>query len=141
MAFTLPANPTALTTEDLRRLTHASLNQVRHLLRRCVDADITFVPLDPDASDPAAASADETQLAWTLGHLIMHITASGEEAAALAAELARGVAYHGRSRREVPWESVTTLAECRTRLEEMRRSLVDSLQWWADHTELTHTRQ
>jgi len=133
MTFTLPADTTGLTRGDLRRLTNASLNQVQLLLRGCVDSDVTFVPSDPDANDPSAVSADESQLAWTLGHLIMHVTASAEEAAALAAELARGVAYHGRSRREVPWESVTTLAQCRSRLDESRRMRCGSLEMWPDH--------
>ncbi len=75
---------------------------MRKMLRRCVDADVTFVPSDPMAHDAAAASDDESEIAWTLGHIIVHMTASSEESAALAAELARGVAYHGRSRTRRP---------------------------------------
>jgi hypothetical protein len=45
----------------------------------------------------------ELALPWTLGHVIVHITASAEESAFLAAELARGVHRRtGRSRFEVP---------------------------------------
>ena len=48
------------------------------------------------------------------------------------ADLARGVAFHGRSRSEVPWETVTTIAQCRARLEESRRMRLASLDMWPD---------
>lgn len=54
----------------------------------------------------AHLTRDDVHLAWNLGHVIVHTMASAEESAALAAELARGVEYHGRSRYEVPWETV-----------------------------------
>jgi hypothetical protein len=76
---------------------------------------------------------------WTLGHVIVHVTASAEESAALAAELARGVEYHGRSRSEVPWRTVTTIEECRARLEESRRMRLASLQMWPDKPHLENT--
>ena len=44
--------------------------------------------------------------------------------------MARGVAHHGRSRSEVPWEQVTTIAFCRERLEERRRMRLASLEMW-----------
>ena len=69
---------------------------------------------------------------WTLGHVIVHCTASAEESAAVAAELARGVEYHGRSRYEVPWQEMRTLAGCQQRLEESRRMRLASLAMWPD---------
>ena len=71
-------------------------------------------------------------MSWTLGHVIVHTTASAEEAAALAAELARGVQFHGRSRSEVPWRTVSTIDECRQRLEESRRLRLASLDMWPE---------
>jgi hypothetical protein len=46
--------------------------------------------------------------------------------------LARGVDNHGRSRYEVPWQSMTTIAGCRRRLEESRRMRIASLGMWPD---------
>jgi len=103
---------TGLTPDDLRRLTHEMVDTMLSLIRDCADADVGFVPQDPEANDPYAADEKDVKLAWTLGHVIVHTTASAEESAALAAELARGVEYHGRSRSEVPWQTVKTLAQC-----------------------------
>lgn len=78
---------------------------------------------------------------WTLGHVIVHTTASAEESAAIAAELARGVAYHDRSRHEVPWTEVQTIAGCRQRLEESRRMRLASLRMWPDAAHLENEYQ
>src|SRR5215472_14941495 len=139
MTFALPEADDSVTPEDLRRLTKELVTLVTKMLRRCVDSDVTFVPIDPQASDPAAAEEDQN-LAWTLGHIIVHMTATAEEAAALAAELARGVSYHGRSRYEVSWTSVTTVAECRARLRESGRICAASLDMWPDRPHLENAR-
>jgi hypothetical protein len=139
MTFQVPENGDTVTADDLRRLTNEVLDMVRNMLRRCVDADVTFVPSDPMAHDAAAVSDDETEIAWTLGHIIVHMTASSEESAALAAELARGVAYHGRSRSETPWATMTTVAQCWARLEESRRMRLASLSMWPDVPDLANT--
>jgi len=105
------------------------------------DADVTLVPHDPLANDTFASNAAEVGLAWTLGHVIVHTTASSEEAAFLAAEIARGVPFRGgRARYEVPWESVTTIQQCRDRLEESRRMRLASLDMWPQppHVENTY---
>jgi hypothetical protein len=128
-----------LTRDDLERLTHEMVDTVLDLISDCVDADVTFLPEDPEAYDPYAAEETEVHMAWTLGHVIVHITASAEESAALGAELARGVEYHGRSRSEVPWETVTTMAQCRERLEESRRMRLASLDMWPQHPYLDNT--
>ena len=107
------------------------------LIAECKDADVTFEPVDPEAHDPYAESAEEVELAWTLGHLIVHTTASAEESAALAAELARGVGFHGRSRSEIPWQEVTTVAQCRERLAESRRMRLASLGMWPARPSMT----
>jgi hypothetical protein len=136
---TLPADGIAVTTDELYHLTNALVERVQRLLRRCKDFDVTFVPNDPLADDPNAEQGHEVSIGWTLGHIVVHLTASAEESAALAAELARGVPYHGRSRREVPWQEVTTVAQCRARLEESRRICVTSLGMWPDHPDLGNT--
>lgn len=139
MAFELPENTDDLTIDELWRLTNSLIGDVQKMLRRCVDADVTFVPVDPKAHDAAAASDADANIAWTLGHIIVHMTASSEESAALASELARGVEYHGRSRREVPWTSVATVAQCRARLEESRRMRLASLSLWPDEPHYANT--
>ena len=103
------------------------------------DADVTFVPVDPGANDEFAADAAEVTLAWTLGHVIVHLTASAEEAAFIAAELARGVVREGRSRYETPWPTVTTAAGARARLNESRRMMLATLAVWPDEPHLDVT--
>jgi len=120
----------SLIPSDLRKLTDEMVDAQLKLIANCVDADVTFEVKDPEANDTFAGNQAEVGIAWTLGHVIVHATASSEESAALAAELARGVEYHGRSRSEVPWETVTTIAECRERLEESRQMRQSSLDMW-----------
>jgi hypothetical protein len=129
-----------LTTADLRRLTNEMIDTIHGLIAEATDADVIFEPSDPGAHDPAAATEAEINMPWTLGHLIVHVTASAEEAAAIAAELARGVPHRGgRSRSEVYWETVKTIAQCRHRLEESRRMRLASLDMWPDQPNLTNS--
>lgn len=130
-----------LTKNDLAKLTNEMIDVELKLLAECDDVDVTFQPVDPEANDTFASNPDEVGIAWTLGHVIVHITASSEESAFLAAELARGVEFHGRSRYETPWESVTTIAQCRQRLEESRRMCLASLQMWPDKPNLEVMRE
>ena len=121
-----------LTLNDLRRMTNETIDEMLRRASKCQDADVVFQPSDPEAHDTYAATPEEVSIAWTLGHVIVHTTASSEESAALAAEHARGVRHHGRSRYEVPWQGVATIQECRVRLEESRRMLLASLDMWPD---------
>ncbi len=130
-----------LSPADLRALTNEMIDTMLGLIEGCADADVTFVPNDPEANDTFALNQSEANLAWTLGHVIVHSTASAEESAALAAELARGVPVHGRSRSEVPWETVTTIRQCRERLEESRRMRLASLELWPARPDLDNTYQ
>jgi hypothetical protein len=122
--------------DDLRAITNEMIDYVLALIEDCTDEDVVFEPLDEGAHDPWAATPEEVDIAWNLGHVIVHITASAEESAALAAEMARGVANHGRSRYETPWERVTTIEMCRHRLEESRRMRLASLDMWPDEPHL-----
>jgi hypothetical protein len=125
-----------LTRADLVELTNEMVDAYLALIAGCGDADVTFEPVDPHAQDPYAASAAEANVAWTLGHVIVHSTASSEEAAFIAAEMARGVEPHGRSRYETPWMTVRTIAQCRKRLEESRRIRLATLETWPDEPHL-----
>ena len=119
-----------LTVDDLREYTNEMIDTLLDLIATCADADVTFQPIDPQANDKYAATEADVHVAWTLGHVIVHVTASAEESAFLGAELARGVAFHGRSRSEIPWQTVTSIAQCRDRLEESRRMRLASLELW-----------
>jgi len=130
-----------LTMEDLRQLTHEMVDTILALIQNCVDADVTYEPLDPAANDPYAEKPEDVDLAWNLGHVIVHVTASSEESAALAIELARGVDFHGRSRYEVPWQEMNSIKGCRGRLEESRRMRLASLEMWPDEPHLDNVYQ
>lgn len=131
-SITMAALAQPLTVADLRALTTEMVVQFQTQLAACVDADVVFQPVDPNAVDERAASAAERNLAWTLAHVAAHTTASAEESAVLAAEMARGVPLHGRSRFETPWESLTSLDGCRQRLVESLRMRLASLDLWPD---------
>ncbi len=129
-----------LTVNDLRRLTDEMVDRMLDMISHCVDGEVTFVPEDPEAYDPAAEKEEDIDLPWTLGHVIVHTTASSEESAALAAELARGVPHRkGRSRSEIPWQRITTITQCQDRLEESRRMRLASLDMWPDEPYLSNT--
>jgi hypothetical protein len=128
-----------LSLADMRQLTNEMVDNMLALLADCTDADVIFQPVDPAAEDKYATKSEDVAIAWTLGHVVVHATASSEESAFLAAEMARGVEHHGRSRSEVPWETVTTIAQCRHRLEESRRMRLASLDLWPDTPNLDLT--
>lgn len=128
-----------LTVADLHRLTDEMIDTQLDLIRDARDNDLLFLPSDPQAADEYAADSSEANLPWTLGHVIVHATASSEEYAAQASSLARGVPTTGRSRREVPWQTVTTIAEVRQRLEESRRMRHAFLDTWPNQPDLTNT--
>ncbi|MEZ4610658.1 MAG: DinB family protein [Caldilineaceae bacterium] len=70
---------------------------------------------------------------WTLGHVIVHGDRAVRGVGVFGPrELARGVVPESRSRYEVPWETVTTIAQCRARLEESRRMRLATLDVWPD---------
>src|SRR5437879_1624381 len=129
-----------LTKADLYRLTDEMVDTMQESIASAVDADVVFVPDEPQAND-AFGKPEEVHLPWTLGHVIVHATASSEEAAALALVLARGLPVEGRSRYEVHWETVTSIAQVRQRLEESRRMRQAMLNAWPDepHLDVTYS--
>jgi hypothetical protein len=126
------------TKADLQRELNEMYDEVLHLIVHCTDAHVIFVPVDAKANDPYAVSGEEN-ISWTLGHVIVHLTASMEESAALASELARGVTFHGRSRYESPWREAITIEYCRTRMAESRRMCLASLEMWPNSPHLENT--
>lgn len=121
---------------DLAAITREMTARILGHLADCTDADVTFMPVDPDAFDRYASTEADRNVPWSLGHVVVHLTASCEEAAFLGAELARGVPAHGRSRYEVPWPTVTTIEACRERLRESERMCLATLETWPDRPHL-----
>lgn len=131
----------ALSVQDLKDLTNASIDEMLASIEGCTDHDVTFVPHDPDAHDSAAADPADEGLAWTLGHVIVHATASGEEYGFTGTQLARGVPFMDRPRYEVPWQEMRTIDQCRHRLEESRRMRLAMLDVWPGepHLDVTYS--
>lgn len=129
-----------LTKADLRRLTDEMIDTQLAIISDATDAGVVMIPVDPNANDTYGKPEDK-DLAWTLGHVIVHVTASSEESAALSSVLARGLTVDGRSRYETPWESVKTVAQLRQRLEESRRMRHAFLDTWPDEPDLEMAQQ
>ena len=125
-----------LTRDDLAALTNAMCDRQLELITAIQDADTTFAPDDPEAHDRWAARPEDVNLSWTLGHVIVHTTASAEEEAMQALTLARGLPVKGRSRYEIPWEQAATAAFVRHRIEESRRMRLAMLSAWPDEPHL-----
>jgi hypothetical protein len=124
-----------LSVADLHAFVDEMVDLVLDITAAATDADVVFEPRDPQAND------NDGEQGWTLAHVVTHITAGAEETAVLATTLARGVSIEGRSRFEVPWETIQTAAQLRDRIEESRRMRHALLNAWPNqpHLELTHT--
>jgi len=127
-----------LSPADLRAMTDEIVDEQLRLIDGVVDADVVFLPVDPDADDEGA-TGDEASEAWTLGHVVVHTTAGSEEGAAAALTLARGAPPEGRPRYETPWQEMRTAAQVRHRLEESRRMRLAMLAAWPDAPHLDQT--
>jgi hypothetical protein len=125
-----------LSREDLDRLTREMVAAQLSAIEGATDEDVVMVPDDPDANDTYAAGPEDVGLSWTLGHVVVHTTASSEESATLALILARGLPVDGRSRYEVPWKQARTVAFIRDRLDESLRMRLALLAAWPDEPHL-----
>jgi len=127
---------------DLKAATNASIDFMLDIIKDMNDAQMTFLPHDPNADDPYAVPGEE-HIGWSLAHLIVHVTATSEEGAALSSVLARGIPYvrEPRLRYETNWHTVTTKAECVQRLEESRRIRLAYLDTWPDTPHLDVFRE
>lgn len=121
-----------LTRDDLAGLTREMCALQLSLIEDAEDQDFVFVPDDPEANDTFAARPEDVGLSWTLGHVVVHTTASSEESAALALLLARGLPVTERSRYEVPWEQARTAAFARHRIGESLHMRLSMLAAWPD---------
>jgi len=130
---------TGLSPDDLAHLTREMCAAQLSAIEDASDVDVVMVPDDPEANDTFAAQAEDVALAWTLGHVVVHTTASSEESAALALTLARGLPVEGRSRYEVPWEQARTVAFIRHRIEESLRMRLAMLASWPDTPHLDNS--
>jgi hypothetical protein len=127
---------TGLSRDNLGRLTREMVAAQLSTIEDATDEDVVMVPDDPDANDTYAADAEDVGLSWTLGHVVVHTTASSEESAALALVLARGLPVVGRSRYEVPWEEARSVEFIRNRLDESLRMRLALLAAWPDEPHL-----
>ena len=117
----------SLSKDDLYRLNDELVDAALALLEQAADHHVAFVARDASA---------EGETGWSIAHVVAHATASSEEGAAHAAQLARGIPVEGRSRFEVPWESLTTVDEVRARLEDSRRIRRGYLDAWPSQPNL-----
>lgn len=129
-----------VTKDDLYTTTNELADRILALLEGASDADMVFVPNDPQANDPGAAE-DEREMAWTFGHVVVHVTAGVEEGAMLGLSLARGVEPKERSRYETHWTTIKTVEQVRQRVQESRRMCLSMLDAWPDapHYDVTQT--
>ncbi len=122
---------------DLKSNTDELFETISGIIAGATDKTATFVPHDPEASTGDGVG-------WTLGHIVAHVTATIEEAAAISAMLARGVQLEGglRLRYETPWESIQTAQQLQARLQESQRMCQAFLAAWPDqpHLDITITR-
>jgi hypothetical protein len=127
---------------DFKAATNASIDFIIALIRDMSDAQVTFIPHDPNADDPYAVPGEE-HIGWSLAHLVVHVTATAEEGAAYSSILARGIPYprEPRLRYETNWHTVKTTAECLQRLEESRRIRLACLDSWPDQPQLDVFRE
>ncbi len=118
--------------DDFREAINASIDTLVDMINQTTDEQIVHLPIDPDANDPHA-TADEQKIGWSLGHLVLHVTASSEEGASWSSILARGIAFGNRMRHEESWHThCRTRAACLHRLEESRRMRLAYLDAWPD---------
>lgn len=130
-----------LTFEQLRDEVNRLYDETHAIIERNTDAQIAFLPYDPEANDPYAETEAEKHIGWTLGHLVAHVTATNEEAAAFTSLLARGIPQSGRIRTETPWEDVDTTDKALQRLEESRRIVLAYLDTLPDAPNLNTYRE
>jgi len=125
----------AITHADLYKLTDDFFTSLQASIAGVTDGGATFVPHDPALKEGA-------EEAYTLGHVIVHLTASLEENASVSSVLARGITFDGRLRNEVPWQTIRTAQQVHGRINESRRMCRAFLDTWPDapHLDITVVR-
>ncbi|CAN5453462.1 DinB family protein [soil metagenome] len=114
---------------DLEVATKESIEIIHDLIKDLNDEQVVFIAKD-------AAAGDED--GWNIAHLVMHATATAEEAAAVSSVLARGILYpfEPRLRYETDWQTVTTAEQCLQRVKESARIRLGYLSAWPDTPQL-----
>ena len=125
---------------DLADALNAYVDLTLQVIGSVSDLEATFIPSDLDADDPYATDEADRHIGWSLVHLVTHVTASAEEAAAFSSILARGIAIGGRLRSERDWRQVTSCALAVARLEECRRICLGYLASWPEPPDLATVR-
>jgi len=127
---------------DLRQASEDSVAWLTGIVAGLDDAEINFVPQDPEADDPFADESEQ-HIGWSIGHLVAHVTASCEEWAAYSSLLARSVGYPAepRLRYETPWRALNTRARALQRLQESLRMRLGYLDAWPDTPDLQLKRE
>ncbi len=118
---------------DLYRMTDELFDTLALILAKATDAAVLFVPRD-------LAASDHSEQGWTLSHVVTHLTATLEEAAAIAVMLARGVQVEERLRSETPWQNLSTLQMVQARIKESQRICRAFLDAWPDNPQLNVTK-
>jgi hypothetical protein len=121
---------------DLKTAINDYLDSISDIIKDLNDSQLIFQPVDETANDPDAKTTAEISMAWSIAHLVLHVTASLEEGAAVSSLLARGVAIGGRFRYEPDWRDVTTSKQVNHRLAESRRMCLAYLDTWPDEPHL-----
>jgi hypothetical protein len=121
---------------DLAAITHEYYAEINQIVSAATDVAVVTVPIDPALDDQQAGEG-----AWTLAHVIAHLTATAEESASLASAMARGAAFPDdlRLRSEVDWQQIRTATELRARLAESERMAVAFLNTWPATPDLART--
>lgn len=121
---------------DLIGLTQEYYAEISGIISGVTDAAIVAVPFDPALKDQS-----EGKGAWTIGHIIAHLTATAEESASLASALARGAEFADnlRLRAEVAWETLQTAEQVNARLAESQRMCLAFLDTWPADPDLART--
>ncbi|HEY8600098.1 MAG TPA: DinB family protein [Thermomicrobiales bacterium] len=121
---------------DLISLTQEYYAEIKGIVSGATDAAIVAIPIDPALKDQ-----NEGEGAWTIGHIIAHLTATAEESAALASALARGADFADdlRLRADVAWETLQTAEQINARLAESQRICLAFLETWPDAPDLART--
>lgn len=124
----------AYSLHDLMETATAQADALIALVQPLTDAQVTHIPNDPQATEGDG---------WSVAHLILHMTASVEEAVAVSSILARGISYpfEPRLRYEADWQTVLSTAQCLARLHESRRMRVAYLSAWPDQPNFDTRRE
>ncbi len=114
---------------DLATATQESIDIIHDLIKDLNDEQAVFIANDVEA---------DGEIGWNVAHIVVHATATAEEAAAVSSIVARGILYpfEPRLRYETDWQTVTTIAHCLQRLDESLRMRLGYLHGWPDTPQL-----